>query len=171
MEKKTVNIINFENIETVYRKEKVNGAFRVLEFIAKMPKVELETITRPHDLKDLLDKIFATLEEDQEHLVLLILNAANEVRGYKVIASGGQNYVDMDPRVIFRNALLLGAANLILVHNHPTGKPTPSAHDLEVTKRVAEAGRILNVELLDHVIWTGEEVSSIREHAPDCFKS
>ena len=135
-----------------------------------MPTIELETITRPIDLKDICRTIYATLDEDQEHLVILITNAAHAIAGYKVIASGSQDHVEVEPRIIFRHALLLGAAKIIVVHNHPTGESEPSPHDINVTRKLVRAGDLLNLEVLDHVIWTGEEVSSIRKHSPDCFK-
>lgn len=169
MEKKTVNIINFENVETIYNTRNAWRSFHVLERSSNMPKVDLETVSRPYDLKDLLDQIFSTLDEDQEHLILLILNAAHEVRGFKVIASGGVDHVETDPRIVYRNALLLGATKIILAHNHPTGNAKPSNGDIKMTRQVAEAGKLLNLELLDHVIWTGQEVASIRRHSPDCF--
>lgn len=170
MSGKTINIINFKNMETIYTARDAWRSFHVLELVSNMPKVDLKTISRPFDLKDLLDKIFSTLDEDQEHLLLLVLNAAHEVRGFKVIASGGMDHVETDPRIIFRNALLLGAAKIIIAHNHPTGGAEPSNGDLGMTQQIAAAGRLLNLELLDHVIWTESELSSIREHSPDCFK-
>lgn len=169
MKRKTVNIINFENVGTIYNVRNAWRSFHVLEHSSNMPKVDLETVTRPYDMKDLLDQIFSTLDEDQEHLVLLILNAAHELRGFKVIASGGVDHVETDPRIVYRNALLLGATKIILAHNHPTGGGVPSKGDLRMTRQIAEAGKLLNLELLDHVIWTDSDVFSIRKHSPECF--
>lgn len=167
---KTVNIINFENIETIYQRIPMTWSVKFREEFTTLPKVDLQTIARPIDLNDILRSIYATLDEDQEHLIILILNAAHAVAGYKVIASGSQDHVELEPRIIFRNALLLGAAKIIVAHNHPTGESTPSESDLRTTKKLVNAGNLLNLEVLDHVIWTGKETFSIREHSPDCFK-
>src|SRR5690606_4485051 len=136
MIKKTVNIINFENIETIYQKRLRTLTVKVREVYTAVPEMNLETVTRPFDLKDVLDTIYSTLDDDQEHLVLLIMNAAHELAGYKVIASGGQDHIHIDPRIVFRNALLLGAAKIMLAHNHPTGKTEPSRSDIEMTKKI-----------------------------------
>lgn len=167
---KIVNIINFENVETVYRWIPLTWSVKFREEFTTLPTVELQTITRPIDLKDILQTIYSTLDEDQEHLVILIANAAHAIAGYKVIASGGQDHVAVEPRIVFRNALLLGAAKIIVAHNHPTGESEPSAHDLQVTRNLVKAGDLLNLEVLDHVIWTGTDITSIRERSPDCFK-
>jgi DNA repair protein RadC len=169
MKKKTVNIINFENVETIYRWIPLTWNVKFREEFATLPRVDLQTITRPIDLKDICRTIYATLDEDQEHLVILIANVAHAIAGYKVIASGSQDHVEVEPRIIFRHALLLGAAKIIVVHNHPTGGSDPSERDLEITRKLVEAGELLNLEVLDHIIWTGSDVSSIRKHSPDCF--
>ena len=73
----------------------------------------------------------------------------------------------MHPREVFQPAVALGAVALLIGHNHPSGDATPSPEDLEVTRRLAEAGRILGVTLLDHVAWTrGGAFHSIRDSHP-----
>lgn len=166
---KTVNIINFENVETVYRWIPLTWSVKFREEFTTLPKVDLQTITRPIDLKDILRTIYATLDEDQEHLIILIANTAHAIAGYKVIASGSQDHVEVEARIVFRNALLLGAAKIIIAHNHPTGDSEPSGYDLQVTRKLVKAGDLLNLEVLDHIIWTGSDITSIREHHPDCF--
>lgn len=87
-----------------------------------------------------------------------------KTRAINIKAQSGQDHVEVDARVVFRHALLLDAAKIVVVHNHPTGEGEPSPHDLRVTRRLVEAGTLLNLEVLDHVIWTGQDVVSIRKH-------
>lgn len=69
------------------------------------------------------------------------------------------------PREVFKGAILLNSANIILTHNHPTGNPTPSEEDIELTKRLVECGELLGIKVLDHII-TGDGVfHSLREHS------
>ena len=88
----------------------------------------------------------------QEHLVALHLNNRNEVVSQTLASLGSSNGTMVDPRSIFQAALLANANGIVLVHNHPGGDPTPSPEDLAATRRVANAGEILGIKLLDHVI-------------------
>lgn len=108
-------------------------------------------------------EIFKTLDADQEHMLLLALNAQNQIRGYKVISSGGVTSTDPDLKIIFRAALLLGAVSIILAHNHPSGNPEPSEEDKKFTRKVKEAGEIVNITVLDHVIITESGYYSFSE--------
>jgi DNA repair protein RadC len=99
--------------------------------------------------------ILADLDQDREHYILLALDAQNQARGYKVIATGGQNNTVVDAKVLFRDALLLGAAAIILAHNHPNGDPTPSGEDLRLTANLVKAGDLLGVKAHDHLILGG----------------
>ena len=69
----------------------------------------------------------------------------------------------MRPREIFRQALLVGAPALILYHNHPSGDPTPSHEDVQITRQVAEAGDLLGVRVLDHLVLGAEGFASLKE--------
>jgi DNA repair protein RadC len=101
----------------------------------------------------ILRQIYAGLDEDQEHFVLLALDQKNNLRGYKIISSGGQSSSIVDPRVVFRCAILLGSARIIVAHNHPSGDPAPSCpEDVDLTRRLGIAGSALGIEILDHII-------------------
>jgi DNA repair protein RadC len=77
---------------------------------------------------------------------------------------GSINYCTIAPREIFRNALLIGAVSVIIAHNHPSGDPEPSPEDIAVTRRIAEAGRMLSIPLTDHVIiGSGDKFTSLAE--------
>jgi DNA repair protein RadC len=109
------------------------------------------------------------LDGEQEHIILLILNA-QEMRGFKVLASGAQAHVWLDRKLLFRNALLLGAKSIIVVHNHPSGSTTPSPHDLKMTRLIARGGRLMDIDIIDHVIYTSDSILSLREQKPELFQ-
>jgi len=128
-------------------------------------------VGNPNDVYEILRSIYATLDDDQEHLILLVLNVANNVIGFKLIASGAQDSTLVDAKVIFRNALLLGARNIIIAHNHPSGNLNPSEQDLQVTMMLAASGRLLDLPLLDHIIVTAERgYPSLAETHPQLFR-
>ena len=111
-----------------------------------------DNASSPKQAYEIAKAIFNDLDADQEHMILLALDSANQIKGYKVISSGGQNSTDPDFKIIFRNALLLGAVSIILVHNHPSGETRPSVADEIFTRKVKEAGEILSIPVLDHLI-------------------
>jgi len=87
-----------------------------------------------------------------EKLVVLYLNGQNGLIGAEVVAIGGMHACPTIPKDVFRGAIVAGAAGIILGHNHPSGDPTPSKEDIEVTKMLAEAGKLLGIAVVDHVI-------------------
>lgn len=98
-------------------------------------------------------RMFFEFEElPQEHFCILTLNTKNKVVGAHTIFVGSLNCSIVQPREVFQAALLNNAASIIAFHNHPSGDPSPSREDIEVTKRLEECGRIMGIELLDHVI-------------------
>lgn len=90
--------------------------------------------------------------ETREHLYALILDTRNQVRHRRLISTGTLTESLVHPREVFREAIRFSAASLVLVHNHPSGDPEPSPADIATTKRLLEGGKLLGVELLDHVI-------------------
>ncbi|GGE18556.1 UPF0758 protein YsxA [Marinithermofilum abyssi] len=99
----------------------------------------------------------------QEHFVCLFLNTKNRVIDKQCIYVGGLNSSVVHPREIFREAIRRSSAGIICVHNHPSGDPTPSREDIRVTQRLYEAGRIVGVELLDHIIVGDDCFVSLKE--------
>ena len=88
----------------------------------------------------------------QECFGVMYLNAKHACIGVQLVAMGGLTGVEVHPREVFRGAVLAGAAAVLLVHNHPSGDPTPSADDLALTARLKAAGDLLGVPVLDHII-------------------
>ena len=157
------------NVQTVYTARLRTLRVRLRTALAASPDVELLTISQPADLTQVLDVVFSTLDDDQEHFIILILNAASELIGYKVIASGAQDHVHVDPKQVFRNALLLGANSIILAHNHPSGQAIPSAKDIALTGQLRIAGELLHLSVLDHLIYTKKKQISVRDYMPAVF--
>jgi DNA repair protein RadC len=96
---------------------------------------------------------FTYLEEfQQECFEVLFLNTRRVVLGRRNIFKGSLDSILIHPREIFKEAIKLSAASIVVAHNHPTGNPTPSREDIDVTKRLKEVGLTIGIELLDHVI-------------------
>lgn len=87
-----------------------------------------------------------------EKFVVLYLNGLNGLIGVEIVAVGGMHACPTSPKDIFRGAIVAGAAGIILGHNHPSGDPTPSPQDIEVTTMLVAAGKLLGIAVVDHVI-------------------
>ncbi len=101
-------------------------------------------------------------KEQREHFLVLLLNARHEVVAKETVSVGSLNASIVHPREVFKAAVLASAAAVVLVHNHPSGDPEPSEEDLAITKRLVEAGELLGISVLDHVIVAGRGVVSLR---------
>lgn len=112
---------------------------------------------------DVLPFVRDIVDKKQEHFVCITLNGANEVIGNRVITVGLLNVNQVHPREIFSDAIADRAASVILVHNHPSGKTEPSRDDIEITKRLKEAGEILGIRVQDHLIVSKEGYTSMKE--------
>lgn len=99
----------------------------------------------------------------EEYLYMLTFNNKCALTGIFEISHGTVNSSVASPREIFNHALLIGAVHIVLVHNHPSGDIEPSREDMLFTKRIKEAGNLLNVELLDHIIIGFEQYTSFKE--------
>ena len=100
--------------------------------------------------------------EQREHFLVLLLNARHEVMAKETVSVGSLNASIVHPREVFRPAIVHSAASVLLVHNHPSGDPEPSEEDLTITKRLVEAGELLGIQVLDHVIVATRGVVSLR---------
>ncbi|WP_298470310.1 DNA repair protein RadC [uncultured Psychrobacillus sp.] len=119
------------------------------------------TIRSPSDAATYLMPDMTSLT--QEHFVTLFLNVKNQILHKQTIFIGSLNASIVHPREIFREAVKRSAASIICAHNHPSGNPSPSTEDIEVTKRLMEAGKLMGIELLDHVIIGDHQFISLKE--------
>lgn len=99
----------------------------------------------------------------KENFRIMALNTKNHVVAVETISIGNLNSSIVHPRELFRQAIRHAAAGIILVHNHPSGDSTPSREDLLITERIVEAGKIMGIEILDHIIVAGDGYLSFRE--------
>jgi len=117
---------------------------------AAPPQTEKYTISDPKDVADLVMTEMRYLEKEQ--LRVLHLNVKNQVTGQEIISEGTINTTPVYPREVFRNALKANAVRIILLHNHPSGDPSISKEDIAITKKIYEAGKLVGIDVLDHVI-------------------
>jgi len=119
-------------------------------------------VTNPLDAAGILEDFLAGA--DREYFVAMCLDSKNKVNAINVVTVGTLNASLVHPREVFKPAILSNAAAVILGHNHPSGDPTPSREDVEIVKRLVEAGRILGIEVLDSlVIGDGGRFVSMKE--------
>ncbi len=107
-------------------------------------------INSPEDVASLFMENMRYLKK--EHFNVLLLNTKSEIITIDNVSVGSLKSAEAHPREVFINALRRSAAGVVLVHNHPSGNPEPSAVDIALTKRLAEAGAILGIDVLDHIV-------------------
>lgn len=100
---------------------------------------------------------------DVECLAVLFLNTRRKVNGYSIVGIGTLDTILTHPREIYRPAIVAASSAIIMMHNHPSGDPTPSESDIRFTRDIVRAGELLKIELLDHVIVGKDRHSSLRE--------
>lgn len=122
---------------------------------------ETNKITTPSDAYEIAKKFLEGA--DREHFAVMCLDTKNKVNALNTVSIGTLNSSLVHPREVFKPAILANSAAIILVHNHPSGDPTPSQEDLAVTKRLSEAGQIIGIQVLDHVIIGDERYVSLQE--------
>ncbi len=120
-------------------------------------------ITSPHEAASLLAAYLEKL--DREHFVVLLLDTRNKVLGLNTVSIGTVDSAIVSSRETFKPAFLANATAIILAHNHPSGDPYPSPEDINITRTLVEAGKMLDIEVLDHII-IGElgRSYSLKEH-------
>lgn len=132
--------------KSVQIKAAVELGRRISSYARQNPTV----INTPVDVKNLLMEEMRFLEK--EHFKVILLNIKNHVISVEDISVGSLNSSIVHPREVFKPAIKRSSASMVLVHNHPSGDPTPSREDIEITRRLIEAGKILGIEVVDHVI-------------------
>ena len=119
------------------------------------------TINSPEDVASLVMEEMRYL--DREHFRVISLTTKNHVLGISQISIGSLNSSIVHPRECFKEAIRRNSNAIILVHNHPSGDPTPSREDIQVSKRLVESGTLLGIEVLDHVIIGDNQYISLKE--------
>jgi DNA repair protein RadC len=129
--------------------------------LARSTLNEAITIRSPENVADLMREELRYLQK--EHFVCLFLNTKNHVIGQETLSMGSLNASIVHPREVFRAAIKRSSASIVCVHNHPSGDPTPSPEDIQLTHRLIEAGTIIGIEVLDHIIIGDHKFVSLKE--------
>jgi DNA repair protein RadC len=124
-------------------------------------RVERGTLGAPSDVFELLGDRMRHL--DREHFIVLLLDTKNHLLGSELVSVGSLDASIVHPREVFKAAVRRSASGVILAHNHPSGDPSPSEADLRSTRRLEEAGRVLGIPVLDHVIIGDGRFVSLRQ--------
>lgn len=109
-------------------------------------------VNSPDKACEAFQKIFEMSDRAEELFAMLAVDGKNKIIGAFEISKGGLNSSLVHPREVFKRAMLVNANSIIIAHNHPSGDPTPSAEDIRISARLKEAGKILGIELQDHII-------------------
>ncbi len=125
------------------------------------PSARRPTVRTPADVAALVGPDMRYL--DREHFKVVLLSTRHDALAVEDVAVGGLSSAIIHPREVFKAAIRWSAAAVILVHNHPSGDPEPSADDLRITARLANAGRVVGIEVLDHVVVGDGRFVSLRE--------
>lgn len=128
--------------------------YEVPEVSTRLVRVGEPIACQSPDVARELARALCCVDAARERFVVLHLDGAAQIRSAETVSIGGAHGAAMTAAGVFRGAIVAGAAAIIVAHNHPSGDPTPSPEDREMTRRLREAGRVLGVELLDHVIVT-----------------
>jgi DNA repair protein RadC len=115
----------------------------------------------PQDVVRIFTDLFA--QQVKERFVVIWLNSANVAIGYEIITEGILNASLAHPREVFRGAIVATCASVIIAHNHPSGNTEPSMEDLQMTKQIVEAGKIIGIPVHDHIIFADSTYTSFAE--------
>lgn len=128
----------------------VHAALELGKRLLSLPPEERPAIRGPEDVASLLMADMALLP--QESLRVVLLNTRNQVLGIQEIYKGNVHTAVVRTAEVFREAVRQTCPSLIVVHNHPSGDPSPSPDDVEITRRLVDAGHLLDIEVLDHIV-------------------
>jgi DNA repair protein RadC len=146
-------IVRFKTLEWKFKETNIK-----YPELTEMPK---KKITSPRDFFDLFNPVFK--EEPVEIFIVAWLSSANRIIGFEKVSVGNLNSSIVDPRSVFRSAIVANSASIIVGHNHPSGNPEPSEEDISITKKLVESGKVLGVHVFDHLIFADDTYTSFVE--------
>ena len=124
---------------------------------------EVKKLNNPEKITEMFNYVFNANKQTEEYVYLLALDTKMNCKGIFEVSHGAVNYSVVNPREIFIRLCLCGAVYFIIAHNHPSGEISPSKEDINVTNRLKQAGEILGIELLDHIIIAEDKYLSLKE--------
>jgi DNA repair protein RadC len=134
------------------RKRNIKVFELALELVAENVAYYNSSVAGPKDCFDLLEQVFGLSKKAEEHFVMLALSGDHRIAGAFTVSQGTLNRALVHPREVFKRALLSNAKAIIIAHNHPSGCPIASAEDRQVTTQLLDAGKLLGIPVLDHII-------------------
>ena len=142
------------------------NVFTVKQFKVKGGRYDLESrkIRSPRDAFNVIEMVLDLQHAACENFGIITLNTKNAVAGLHVLSIGTLNAAMVHPREVFKAAVLNNAASLVCFHNHPSGDPTPSREDEEVTRKLVAAGEMMGIDVLDHIIIGDSRFYSLKEN-------
>ena len=156
-----------ELVSKKVRLKKVMAVRAALELLSRSDASRVRTVRRLEDVVLLLSWM---KHLPQEHFVVVCLNTRDTVITTKTVSVGTLDSTLVHPREVFRHAIKVNAARVILAHNHPSGDPTPSDEDLKMTERLVECGWLLGIYVLDHVVLATDRSTSMGVYKPEWFR-
>src|ERR1035437_1344761 len=147
------NIIRFKTLVWKFKDTHVR-----YDELSEMPK---KKISSPRDFYELFLPVFK--EEPVEIFIVAWLSSANRIIGFEKVSVGNLNSSIVDPRSVFRSAIVSNSASIIVAHNHPSGNNEPSEEDIAITKKLVESGKLLGVHVFDHLIFAEDTYTSFVE--------
>ena len=133
-----------------------------ITYTSKVPACDRIKIRCSQDAEKALRLIWPSFEH-REYFYIMLLNRSNQILGYSQISMGGISGTVTDVRIIFQTAIKANCSGLILAHNHPSGNLSASEADITITKKIKEAGKLLDITLLDHMIMTEDSYLSLAD--------
>lgn len=155
------NALYYKNRLTKRKIQKLSLMGEILKRNANIPMDDKVRINDPATVANLYNNEFKYL--DREHFDVIILNTKNQIIKKVNVSKGTLNSSIVHPREVFKEAIKHSANAVILMHNHPSGDPTPSNEDIGLTTRIVDAGRILGIKVLDHIIIGFDRFISLKE--------
>ncbi len=125
----------------------------------------LDNTKRVTGPKDTLERLKKYSTKTQEYFLVVTLNGSHEIINVHEATKGLANRTLIHPREVFRTAIEDNSVAIIIAHNHPSGNPEPSTEDIELTKRIKDAGEIIGINVLDHIIISRRDYYSFKEHS------
>lgn len=122
-----------------------------------------EEITSPNIVYKVMTQLFGMDNKAEEYMYMIALNTKSRPLGFFEVSHGTVNTTLISPRELFIRAVLVGSTNIIICHNHPSKNADASTEDIKATKRIKEAGELLGINLIDHVIIAGKSYNSLKE--------
>lgn len=150
----------------------INNKINIVELVKEnaINYTKCQNITTPIQAVNILNDVFNLENLTEEYLYLLTLNTRNKVSGLFEISHGTIDRTLINPAGVFTRTLLIGANKIIIAHNHPTGDLTPSDDDIQSTIQLIEGGKLLGIEILDHIIVGYKQYNSLLDTAKELWQ-